>query len=246
MKLTRKQKRLQSKQLISEDGTTIQLDTRKPTFRLKNIQPLTKAQLQTFEAFQDNHLLLHGMAGTGKTFISLYLALQEVSQPDSIYKKIYLIRSVVPTREQGFLPGSPKDKAKVYEAPYYGICAELYGRGDAYDILKQKMMIEFESTSYVRGRTFRDCIVVVDEASNLNFQELDSVMTRVGENCKIIFAGDLRQSDFERDNDRKGLRNFMRIIEGIPEFVRVEFNEEDIVRSKLIKAYLIRKDELGL
>lgn len=243
MKLTRKQKRLLAKQQ-SEEG---QLETtKKPPFRLKSIQPLTKAQLQTFDAFQDNHLLLHGMAGTGKTFISLYLAIDEVMQSNSPYKKIYLIRSSVPTRDQGFLPGNLKEKSKVYEDPYYGICAELFNRGDAYDILKQKMLIDFMSTSFVRGRTLRDCIVIVDEASNLNFQELDSVMTRVGENCKIIFCGDLRQSDFEKETDRKGFRNFMRIIESIPEFVRIEFNEEDIVRSGIIKKYLIRKDELGL
>ena len=242
MKLNRKQRRLQKQHI---DETTIS-EPKKVNFKLKIINPLTKAQSLTFEAFQDSHLLLHGMAGTGKTFISLYLAIDEVMQQDSPYKKIYLIRSTVPTRDQGFLPGSVKEKMKVYEEPYYGICSELFGRGDAYEILKQKNLIEFMSTSFVRGTTFNDAIVILDEFSNATFHELCSIITRVGRSTKIIFCGDVRQSDLINSNDRNGALNFMKILNEMPSINSVQFDIEDIVRSGLVKEFLITQERLKL
>jgi phosphate starvation-inducible protein PhoH len=158
--------------------------------------------------------------------------------------KVVILRSVVPTRDMGFLPGSAKDKAKVYEAPYYSICSELFGRGDAYEILKTKNIIEFQTTSFIRGTTFSDCIIVVDEMQNMTYQELDSVITRIGENCKVIFSGDFKQSDLLKDADRNGLMNFMKIIKRMNMFDCIEFTKEDIVRSKLVKSYIIAKEEL--
>ena len=233
---TRKQKRQASRhgQVVEPKGLYI-----------KHIQPLTCNQTKTFEAFsKDKNLLLHGSAGTGKSFISLYLSLLEVMEGHGDLHKVVILRSVVPTRDMGFLPGSAKDKAKVYEAPYYSICNELFGRGDAYEILKTKNIVEFQTTSFIRGTTFSDCIIVVDEMQNMTYQELDSVITRIGENCKVIFSGDFKQSDLLKDADRNGLMNFMKIIKRMNMFDCVEFTKEDIVRSKLVKSYIIAKEEL--
>ena len=160
--------------------------------------------------------------------------------------KVIILRSVVPTRDMGFLPGSAKEKAKVYEAPYYSICNELFGRGDAYDILKTKNIVEFQTTSFVRGITFNDCIVVVDECQNMTYQELDSIITRVGENCRVIFSGDFKQSDLLRNNERTGLLTFMNVLKHMNMFDCIEFTKEDIVRSQLVKSYIIAKEDLGV
>jgi len=155
---------------------------------------------------------------------------------------------VVPTRDIGFLPGSQKDKMKVYEAPYYDIASKLFKRGDAYEILKQRNNVEFISTSFLRGSTFDDCILVVDEVQNMSDQELHTVMTRVGENCRIIFCGDVKQDDLtsERKKEMSGLRSFMGVIKKMKEFDFVEFEASDIVRSKLVKSYIIERDRQGL
>lgn len=224
------------------------LDLNQLTFNntLRDIKPLTLSQSRTFKAFDnDKHLILHGLAGTGKSYISLYLALREVLSGASDYEKVVLIRSVVPTREMGFLPGSIKEKIKVYEAPYEKICSDLFSRGDSYSILKSKNYVEFTSTSFIRGLTYDNCIIIVDEIQNMTFHELDSVITRVGESCKIVFCGDYKQSDLQRDNDRHGLLDFMNILRKMDMFEYVEFGEQDIVRSKFVKEYIIQKARLG-
>ena len=214
-------------------------------FSLRTISPLTLNQSSTFKAFeQGKHLLLHGVAGTGKTYISLYLALNEVLNK-SRYKHIVVIRSVVPSRDMGFLPGSAKEKARVYEEPYKMICDDLFGRGDGYDILKMKRMLDFTTTSFLRGVTFNDAIIIVDECQNMIQQELDTVMTRVGNNCRIVFCGDFRQTDLAKHEDRRGLLTFMNILDKMSCFEKIEFGKEDIVRSALVKSYIISKLELG-
>ena len=240
-KLTRKEKRL----LKQNKNNTNQ---EKLNFQLKKIEPLTKHQKESFEAYyQGKNLMLHGIAGTGKSFISMYLALDEVlSSIDGPYKKVIIVRSVVPTRDMGFLPGNSKEKAQVYEAPYYAICTELFGRGDAYTYLKQKGLVDFISTSFIRGITLNNCIIIVDEIANMTLHELDSVITRVGKNCKIIFSGDFRQSDFTKDHERNGLPQFMKIVERMKSFAFVDFDENDIVRSAMVKDYIIWKDRLGI
>jgi phosphate starvation-inducible protein PhoH len=190
--------------------------------------------------------MLHGIAGTGKSFISLYLALNQVLGDNSQYRKIVIVRSVVPTRDMGFLPGNNKEKAKVYEAPYYAICSELFGRSDAYEYLKNRNIIDFISTSFIRGITLNDSIVIVDEIANLTGHELDSVITRIGKNCKVIFCGDFRQSDFTKDQEKNGLMDFMKIIKRMRSFEFVDFQKEDIVRSSMVKNYIIEKDKLNL
>ena len=233
-KLTRKQK----KQFRKNNNNSL---------KLKNIVPKTINQEKAFNLYnKEYNLLLHGLAGTGKTYISLYLALSDIINGYTDHTNLTLVRSVVPTRDMGFLPGTEKEKSKVYEAPYMNICNDIFGRGDAYDILKGKNIIKFVTTSYIRGITLDDSIVLVDEAQNLNFHELDSIITRLGDNSRIMFCGDFRQSDLIRDDERKGLLTCMRILATIDEFKTIEFVEDDIVRSKLVKEYIISKVRQGI
>jgi phosphate starvation-inducible PhoH-like protein len=215
------------------------------SLELHNIVPLTDNQRKTFIEYSKNkNLVLHGMAGTGKTFCALYLTLKDVLDPKSDQRKVYIIRSAVPTRDLGFLPGGLKDKIKQYESPYRSICSHIFNRGDAYDVLKGKDLVEFMSTSFVRGDTYDNCTLIIDEMQNLNFHELDSVITRAGDNTRIIFSGDFKQSDLTNSQDRKGLQDFLKIISRMSSFSRVEFGIQDVVRSSLVKEYLIQKDKL--
>jgi phosphate starvation-inducible protein PhoH and related proteins len=240
-RLTRKQRR-QRQNLKPEENPNPRLN-----FKLKHVEPLTENQKLTFEHYDSGkNLLLHGIAGTGKSFLSIYLSLKTILQESSRYKKLVIVRSVVPTRDMGFLPGNNKEKAKVYEAPYLAIFSELFERGDAYDYLKNKNIVDFISTSFIRGITINDSIIVVDEIANMTLHELDSVITRVGKNCKIIFCGDFRQSDFTKEHEKNGLTDFMRIIERMKSFSFVDFTEQDIVRSSMVKEYIIMKDRLKI
>ncbi len=213
--------------------------------KLDDIVAKTEAQRQAFDLIQDNkNVILHGVAGTGKTFISMYLALKDVADKTSLKKRITIIRSVVPTRDMGFLPGSDKEKTKVYEAPYRAICEELFGRGDSYEILKTRHTIDFISTSFVRGTTLNDSIVIVDEVQNMTFHELDSVITRIGRNCQLILCGDFRQGDLQ-GREKSGIVDIMKILDRVKGFEHVEFLEEDIVRSGFVKSYIIEKSRMG-
>lgn len=213
---------------------------------IKTINPLTENQTKSFDAWEKgSNLLLHGIAGTGKSFISLYLALKELSYHNSYYKNITIIRSVVPTRDMGFLPGNVKEKSKAYELPYQTICSNLFGRGDSYDVLKNKHIIDFMTTSFIRGNTFNDSIIIVDEINNMSFHELDSIITRLGDNSRIILCGDYRQSDL-KPSEKGGLHTFMKVIDHMKGFFHVEFDVEDVVRSGLVKEYIIAKETLGL
>jgi phosphate starvation-inducible protein PhoH and related proteins len=217
----------------------------KNSLELRNIVPLTDNQQKTFTEYSKNkNLVLHGMAGTGKTFCALYLALKEVLDPKSDQRKVFIVRSAVPTRDVGFLPGSLKEKIKQYENPYRSICSHIFSRGDAYDVLKGKDLVEFMSTSFVRGDTYDDCTLIVDEMQNLSFHELDSVITRAGEGTKVIFSGDFKQSDLANSRDRQGLQDFLKILKNMRSFSRIEFGVQDVVRSGLVKEYLINKDKL--
>ena len=205
---------------------------------LSHIQPKTKNQQAVFDAYSQNkHCVLHGVAGTGKSFLSLYLALDEVLNQNS-KQKIICIRSVVPTRDMGFLPGNEHEKAKVYEQPYQNIVQELMGRGDAYKILKDKKQFEFMTTSFLRGLTFDNAIVIIDEAQNLETHELDTIITRMGKNSRLVIAGDFRQSDLMQN----GLLRFISILHKMRNFAFIDFNTNDIVRSGLVKDYIIAKE----
>ena len=224
-----------------------QNEVTKNHFELRGIKALTPNQQKTFDAYaKGQNLVLHGFAGTGKTFISLYLALKEILTGNSTYDKIIIIRSVVPSRDIGFLPGNIKEKIKVYEEPYKEICDDLFGRGDGYDILKMKNMITFTTTSFLRGVTFNNAIVIVDELQNMTFPELDTVMTRLGDNSKVLFCGDFRQTDLVNERDKSGLTHFLNITKRMNRFEYVEFEKQDIVRSGLVRDYIIKKTEMNL
>ena len=201
---------------------------------LAEIEPLTRNQLRAFES--DKNLVLHGCAGTGKTFISCYLAFDDMTKNQ--YEKLVIIRSAVPTRDIGFLPGTEKEKSSVYEEPYYDIAIDLFERGDAYQILKTKRLVHFMTTSYIRGITLRDAIILIDECQNMSFHELDSIITRVGENCRVIFCGDFSQSDLKQN----GMKEFFEILASMNRFDFIEFGVEDIVRSGFVKEYIIAKE----
>mgnify|MGYP001429644325 FL=1 len=220
---------------------------------LREIEPLTENQKILYDSYDaGKNIVAYGAAGTGKTFITLYNAICDVLDPTTPYEKIYLVRSLVATREIGFLPGDHEDKSSLYQIPYKNMVKymfELPTEADfemLYGNLKTQGTISFWSTSFIRGTTLDNAIVIVDEFQNLNYHELDSIITRVGENTKIMFCGDATQSDLLKQNERNGIVDFMRILRLMPSVDMVEFGVEDIVRSGLCKEYLIAKLELGL
>lgn len=210
---------------------------------LTTIHPLTEHQQQTFHAWREGqHLVLSGDAGTGKTFISLYLALRQILKKESEYNQVIVIRSIVPSREVGYLPGSLKEKISVYEEPYRYICNQLLNRGDGYEILKNKLQLSFQTTSYLRGMTFENCIVVIDEIQNLSYGELATVVTRMGKNCRLIFCGDTKQTDLWRPEERNGIYHFLSVLQRMPSITKVDFDVNDVVRSGFVKEFLLAQD----
>jgi phosphate starvation-inducible PhoH-like protein len=221
------------------------------SFKLKSIIPLTDTQKKIFNEFdQAKNLVLMGTAGTGKTFCSMYLALKSIIDNKNTNdgpNKILIIRSVVSSRDVGFLPGTLKEKLSVYEAPYKAIFSELLGRGDAWEILKTKGVVDFVSTSYLRGTSINDSFIIMDEFQNCNLSELDTIMTRVGKNSRMIFCGDLEQTDLLKSKfDVTGLPKFVSIIEQMRSFNIEEFGVEDIVRSGIVREYILAKRSLGI
>lgn len=215
-------------------------------FELRKIQPKTENQEKVFDLYDaGKNLVLYGSAGAGKSFLSLYLALKDMLN-NGTFTKIIILRSAVASRDLGFLPGTEKEKIAVYEAPYKSIINDLFGRDDAYDILKQKDLIQFESTSFLRGLTYNDSLIFVDEIENMAFHELNTIFTRIGENTKIIFAGDIKQCDLNERKETSGMADFLKIMKKLDEFGLVEFNMNDCVRSGLVRNYLMVKEELGL
>lgn len=210
---------------------------------LVTIEPITERQKNVFDAWRDgDNMALVGTAGTGKTFLALYLALEEVMDKSTPYDCVRIIRSVVPTRDVGYLPGTIEEKLNAYTGPYRAITSELFKDEKAYEKLLHNKYVAFESTSYIRGLTYDNTIVIVDEMQNLNFHELDSVITRIGHCSKIIFCGDYYQSDFKSENDKKGINTFLNIVEQLKHFTIVNFNWEDIVRSGLVRDYIMTKE----
>jgi len=210
-------------------------------------EPITENQKIAFDAWDDgDNLILAGSAGTGKTFIAMYIALEEMLDHDTYYRKIVIIRSVVPTRDIGFLPGNIEEKKLMYMLPYKHICTELFNDKASWGKMINAGQIQFESTSFIRGATFDDSIIIVDEMQNLNFHELDSVITRVGRNSKIIFCGDYRQTDFRFDDEKEGIFKFMKIMEQMKNFSIITFGWDDIVRSGMVRDYIMTKEMLEI
>ena len=232
-----------------------QLKRKKPinSDSMVDIKPLTDNQERFFKSYKEGkNLFAYGAAGTGKTFIALYLALRDVLDQFTPYEKVYVVRSLVATREIGFLPGDHEDKSSLYQIPYKNMVQSMFEMPDdnayemLYDNLKAQETISFWSTSFIRGTTLDNAIVIIDECQNLNFHELDSIITRVGQDSKIVFCGDAAQTDLQKVSERTGILDFQRILQNMDEFSLIEFNVEDIVRSGLVKSYLINKINLGL
>jgi len=220
---------------------------------MRDIEPLTDNQKALFEAYaKEQNLVAYGVAGTGKTFITLYNAIKDVLDPSTPYEKVYIVRSLVATREIGFLPGDHDDKSSLYQIPYKHMVKYMFEMPSEADFnmlygnLKGQDTIDFWSTSFIRGTTFDKTIVVVDEFQNLNYHELDSIMTRVGSQSKIMFCGDATQSDLIKQNERNGIVDFMQVLRIMSSVDVIEFGVEDIVRSGLVKEYILAKLEIGL
>tara|TARA_B100000989_G_scaffold175925_1_gene132014 strand:+ start:532 stop:1233 length:702 start_codon:yes stop_codon:yes gene_type:complete len=220
---------------------------------LVKVKPITDNQKVVFEEYKKGqNLFLHGAAGTGKTFISLYLALQNVLDTESPYDTVYVVRSAVPTREIGFLPGDEEDKTALYQVPYQNMVQFMFEQPTdqafsmLYDRLKAQGSVMFLTTSYLRGITLDNSIIIVDECQNLTFHELDTIMTRVGQDTKIIFSGDFFQTDLSKNVDKDGMAHFMDILTEMEEVSAIEFNIGDIVRSGLVRSYLIAKTKKGI
>jgi len=215
---------------------------------LEEIEPLTYTQRKVFEAYHNgDNLVLHGCAGTGKTFLSAYLGIKDILERVDNKRHVIIVRSVVPTRDMGFLPGNITEKIKAYETPYRDLLSGMFNRGDAYDILKTKGIIQFVTTSFVRGQTWDDAVIVIDEAQNLSFQELHSVITRVGENSRILICGDGKQDDLtsERFKEQSGLQQFLKVLYKMEIFKIHNFEPDDIVRSGLVREYILACESLN-
>ncbi len=232
-----------------------QMKRKKPinTDLMKKIEPLTDNQELFFNSYEDDkNIVAYGAAGTGKTFIALYNALRDVLDVNTPYDKIYIVRSLVATREIGFLPGDHEDKSSLYQIPYKNMVKYMFEmQTDSdfemlYSNLKAQGTISFWSTSFIRGTTMDRAILIIDEFQNLNFHELDSIITRVGEDTKIVFCGDATQSDLIKANEKNGIVDFMRILRLMPSMNIIEFGIEDIVRSGFVKEYLTAKIQLNL
>lgn len=216
-------------------------------FSMRKIQPLTPTQSDLFQSYKEGYnIAAIGTAGTGKTMCAMYLALSDVLNKGG-YEQVIVIRSAVQTREQGFMPGSKQQKEAVFEAPYTDIVNDLFGRGDAYQILKTKGMVKFMTSSFVRGLTFDNAIIIVDECQSMTYHELDTIITRVGESSKIIFCGDTKQDDLVISKNRadvSGLAEFLNVLNRVKSFDTIKFTPEDIVRSGLVKEYILAKERL--
>jgi len=248
-------RRRRGEQPIEVGMTAKQIKRKKPINQdiMRVIEPLTKNQEILFDSYKENqNLVAYGCAGTGKTFITLYNALRDVLDEKTPYEKIYIVRSLVATREIGFLPGDHEDKSSLYQIPYKNMVKYMFELPDEasfemlYGNLKTQGTISFWSTSFIRGTTLDKSIIIVDEFQNLNFHELDSIITRVGEDSKIMFCGDATQSDLVKTNEKNGIIDFMRILRVMPSIDIVEFGVDDIVRSGFVKEYIIAKMEIGV
>ena len=232
---------------LVQNGRAMEEGTKRKTWTkhdIKHIQPLTPTQEDMFHAwYNDKHICAHGSAGTGKTFLALYLAINEIIQKRQ--SKIIIIRSAVPTRDVGYLPGTLEEKTALYELPYHDIMWELVGRASTYQDMKDAGVIEFMTTSFIRGLTWDNAVIVVEEGENMTFHEIDSIMTRIGENSRVIFTGDMKQTDLDgKKNGISGMNDALKVFANIEEFELVKFNKYDIVRSDFVKSWIIASEEV--
>lgn len=222
----------------------------KITFTTKDliaINPITKNQTLTFNYYDKGYsLLLQGTPGTGKTFLAFYKAIYDVLDEETEYDKVIIVRSAVATRDIGFMPGSEEEKLNAYERPYMAIADEIFNYNSKnYDNLKKKGMVEFISTSFIRGLTIKNAIVIVDEVENLNYHEIKSIFTRLGKNTKIIFCGDVAQTDLTKSSrDNTGLVRFSKVANLMASMRTVNFTTDDIVRDEIVREFILADEEV--
>jgi predicted ribonuclease YlaK len=209
-------------------------------------EPLTANQEKACDAWDEgDNLVLTGTAGTGKTFLAMSLAMEAALDEDTPQDKVVIIRSIVATRDPGHLPGTKQEKEEAFTSPYKALCTQIFEDTGAYGKLISSNKLEFESTSFIRGLTWDNAVIVVDEMQNLNFHELDTVITRVGRDCRIIFSGDYKQTDFRHEDEKSGIMKFLNILEQMKDFTIVTYGWEDIVRSDFVRDYIMTKEMLG-
>ena len=240
----------QKVQQPSHDSQEVEVVKKLPRLKIEHllkVDPMSDNQSKAFHGYhKDKNLILSGSAGTGKTFIAMYLALKEVLESNGPYKKVVIVRSIVPTRDIGFLPGDEAEKKEAYMMPYVEICNELFNDKRAFERLQDHGQIEFISTSFIRGTTLNNCIIILDEMQNCVFRELDTVITRVGSRARFIMCGDYYQSDFDKKSDKEGVLNFLKIVDAMKAFTHVEFTWADIVRSDFVRDYIVTKETMKI
>lgn len=231
---------------LIKNGRAMQEGTKRKHWSIhdiKTIKPLTPTQNDMFHAwYNDKHICTHGSAGTGKTFLALYLAINQILEKRQ--NRIIIVRSAVPTREVGYLPGNLAEKLAEYETPYSDIMWELVDRKSTYQDMKDAGLIEFTSTSFIRGLTWDNAIVIIDEGENMTFHEIDSIMTRIGKNSRIIFTGDIKQTDLDgKKSGKPGIQEALKVFGNMKEFEIIKFTKDDIVRSEFVKSWIVASEQ---
>lgn len=247
MATNQKKQRVQQPSHETQEVEVVKKLPRLKIEHLLRVDPMSDNQSKAFHGYhKDKNLILSGSAGTGKTFIAMYLALKEVLEGNGPYKKVVIVRSIVPTRDIGFLPGDEAEKKEAYMMPYIEICNELFNDKRAFERLQDHGQIEFISTSFIRGTTLNNCIIILDEMQNCVFRELDTVITRVGSRARFIMCGDYYQSDFDKKTDKEGVLSFLKIVDAMKAFTHVEFTWADIVRSDFVRDYIVTKETMKI
>ncbi len=212
---------------------------------IRSFRALTQSQAEGLRGWAEgDNVAFLGTAGTGKTLLASYCASSAVFNPDTEQDHIVIVRSAVQSRDLGFLPGTLIEKLAEYEQPYRDAFKDLFGRDATYDDMKAAKRITFLSTSFLRGVTFDNAVIILEEAQNMTFREIYTVMTRVGHRSRVIVTGDTRQCDFgERSRETSGLHKFGRIAKELGNFAVVEFNRHDIVRSGFVKSWICATED---
>ncbi|WP_439431608.1 PhoH family protein [Segatella copri] len=196
------------------------------------IKSRSENQQQLIEAYEKNDMVFAvGPAGTGKTYLSIALAVKALKE--KTIKKIILSRPAVEAGEKlGFLPGDMKDKIDPYLQPLYDALEDMIPAVKLQDMM-EKHIIQIAPLAFMRGRTLSDAVVILDEAQNTTSQQIRMFLTRMGMNTKMIITGDLTQIDLPREQ-RSGLKEALKILEGVEGIGVVKLGQKDIVRHKLV------------
>lgn len=214
---------------------------------MRVISPLTENQKGLFEDYYQGYdICAFGSAGTGKSFLACYLGISDVLDPRQPARQIIIVRSAVTSRDVGFMPGTLEEKTAYFEMPYRDIFTELFSRSSTYDDMKTAGLVKFMTTSFIRGVTWDNSIVVLDETQNMSWQEIHTVLTRIGDNTRVIICGDIKQNDLNKHSkDQTGMPRLIRTLDHIDNFAKIEFTRDDIVRSDFVKKWIIATEQVG-